>query len=177
MMRRLRLAANVCALAALTCGGLILAGLGLSQMLGYESLTVMSGSMEPHIHVGDLVLTERVAPLRVHPGDVITFRDPQNNARLITHRVQSIRLVGVKVRFVTKGDANTGVEHWSINADGAIGLVSYRVVGAGYALVSMRSPLGRLGLIILPALLLGGQLVYRIWRPKEKERFSGEPAY
>jgi signal peptidase I len=124
--------------------------------------------MEPRIHVGDVVFDRTIAPLRVHAGDVISFRDPEDNSRLITHRVRSVKLAGTKVGFVTQGDANTGVERWNMDLDGKVGRVSFRVVGAGYALDWLRSPLGRLLCVILPALVLGTWLVQRVWRPAEE---------
>jgi signal peptidase len=166
---RLVAVVRLLALTALLFSASIFVGLGIAKLYGFQSLTVMSGSMEPRIHVGDLVFDRSVAPLRTKPGDVITFLDPEDNSRLITHRVRSRKLVGAKVRFVTKGDANTGVERWNIDVGGKVGVVSYRVVGAGYALVWLRSPFGRLLCLILPGLVVGGSLIHRLWWPAEKE--------
>ena len=96
-----------------------MAGLFLSvsvpYLFGERSLTVLSGSMEPQLHVGDVVVVDQVPPLDVRVGDIVTFRDPEDASRLITHRVREIDVNGSDVAFVTKGDANTSVEHWKIN--------------------------------------------------------------
>jgi hypothetical protein len=55
---------------------------------------------------------------RTQPGQVVTFSDPSRAKKLITHRVRSVNVVDGTARFVTRGDANTGVERWSLSAAG-----------------------------------------------------------
>jgi signal peptidase I len=159
----------------------LLAGLFLAvsvpYLFGDRSLTVLSGSMEPQLHVGDVVVVEQVPPLDVRVGDIVTFRDPEDASRLITHRVRQIDVEGGSVEFVTKGDANTSVEHWRITTDGAIGRVQYHVWRLGYLMFWIRSPLGRLGMVVIPALLLGGFELWRIWRPaRDDEQDGSDPS-
>ncbi len=137
----------------------------LPFFLGIKSLTVLSGSMEPTIHVGDIVVVKQISPMEARIGDVVTFRDPGDPDKLITHRVRKITAADGKVAFETKGDANTSVEDWTVARDGTIGLVLYRVPRLGYVLFYVRGPLGRLLLVVLPALLLGGYELWRIWAP------------
>ncbi len=144
--------------------GLVLS-ITLPYLFGYRSLTVLSGSMEPTLRVGDVVVVREVPPLSVKVGDIVSFRDPTDFSRLITHRVRSIQVSGISVQFVTKGDANTSVEHWQVPITGTIGKVSYRVWRLGYALFWIRGRLGRLILLVIPALVLGAYELARIWRP------------
>jgi hypothetical protein len=44
----------------------------------------------------------------------------------------------------------------------------------GYLMFWIRSPLGRLGMVVVPALLLGGFELWRIWRPANEDE-RGEP--
>lgn len=67
-------------------------------ILGYGYAKVVSGSMEPTIHVGELVIVNTEVP--VQEGDVIMYLDENN--RLITHRV----IQQEEHLLVTKGDAN-----------------------------------------------------------------------
>jgi signal peptidase len=155
----------------------VIAGLFLSvsvpYLFGERSLTVLSGSMEPQLHVGDVVVVDQVPPLEVRVGDIVTFRDPEDASRLITHRVREIDVNGSEVGFVTKGDANTTVEHWKINAGGTIGRVRYHVWRLGYLMFWIHSPIGRLGMVVVPALLLGGFELWRIWRPANEDERDG----
>jgi len=136
------------------------------SFVGYGSLTVLSGSMEPTLHVGDVVIEDRVSPLDARIGDVVTFRDPEAPGRLYTHRIVSMTVSNDEVSFVTKGDANTGVERWRLPAGGKLGRVEYRIPLVGYLTNRAGSRLGRLGLIVLPAILFAIVEVRRIWRRK-----------
>lgn len=143
--------------------------IAVSVAFGDRPFTVMSGSMEPAVRVGDVVITRPIAPLAAHPGDVVTFRDPLDPKRLITHRLRSIEVRGASVHAVTKGDANNTVERWSVPTSARIGRVVLRLPRVGYALAVARGPLGKLLLIVIPALLLGVFELVRIWRPQRKE--------
>ena len=77
---------------------------------------------------------------------------------------------GTQVSFVTQGDANTGQERWNVPVDGQIGRVLYRVPKIGYALAWTQAPGGRIGLIVIPALLLIALALSRIWRMPQARR-------
>ena len=147
------------------CAAIALA-LAVPRAMGYQMFAVLSGSMEPTLHVGDVVVESRLAPLDARVGDVVTFRSPANQAKLITHRVLSLRASRGQVAFVTRGDANTGTERWTVPEDGVLGRVVYRVPKVGYVTNRMGSRIGRLALIVVPALLLGLYELKRIWRPR-----------
>ena len=148
-----------------TLGGLVLA-IGLPNAFHAKSLTVMSGSMEPVIGTGDIVIARQTAPMDVRVGDIVTFRDPLNHERLITHRVREMHVYGDDVVFVTRGDANTGEEQWALPKDGTIGRVAYTIPKLGYFMVWFHSTFGLLLLIVLPTLLLGASELWRLWRPR-----------
>ena len=142
----------------------VLLALVVPTALGFRSLTVMSGSMEPTMSTGDLVLVRRISPLDARVDDVISFMDPDDPSRLITDRVREIHVQDRQVVIVTKGDANTSVERWGIDADGTLGRVEVDLPLLGYAFTWLRSPLARLLLIIVPAVALGAVELARIWR-------------
>jgi signal peptidase I len=137
--------------------------------LGYRSFTVMSGSMAPAIAAGDVVVTRPMAPRQAEPGDIVTFRDPQREDRLLTHRVQRSVATADVVTFDTRGDANDASERWSVPADGRIGRVVYVVRWAGFVAQPAGTPVGRLLLIALPSFLLGVALLLWAWRPDRRQ--------
>ena len=136
-------------------------------------LTVLSGSMEPALMTGDVVVVRREGALDVAPGDIVTFRDP-GGGRLITHRVHHMRLREGAMHFVTRGDANQPVERWQIPADKPVRRVLYRVPLLGYALNLFRTRVGLLVLVGLPLTLLAVLELWVIWRPERE--VSGEHA-
>jgi signal peptidase I len=84
-----------------------LAACALAPMLfGLSGAVVQSGSMEPHISTGDVVLSHAL-PAKASPpmGRVITFRAPTGASRssLVLHRLVAENKNGT---LVTAGDAN-----------------------------------------------------------------------
>jgi signal peptidase I len=144
----------------------VLLAAALPMALGGTSMVVRSGSMTPTIRTGDVVVVRPIAPTEAAIGDIVTFKDPAGSDRLLVHRVRAISRSGDEVEVITKGDANSTQEHWKVAADGTIGTVAYRVPALGFAVAWISSPAGRIGLVILPALLLALMLLTRIWRPR-----------
>jgi len=161
----------------LTVAGWTVAGFAIALALalvvahasGRQSLTVMSGSMEPTIDTGDVVVAKPIAPMDARVGDVITYKEPHGTGRLITHRVRTMQALEGKVRFTTQGDANDTSERWQVGNTGQIARVTHRVPKLGYGLGFLRDPSKRLFLIAIPALLLGVFELVRIWRPARPE--------
>ena len=81
--------------------GLIVA---VPHLLGYEQYVVVSGSMEPAIPVGSLVMAKPVKPAELQVGDVIVFYTERHIDTPVTHRVVENRIDEREV--ITKGDAN-----------------------------------------------------------------------
>ena len=160
----LRVMAAVLVSAVLGLGGGLVVLAGAPRLAGFRSFTVMSGSMEPAISTGDVVVERAIHPLQARIGDVVTFKDATRGNELVTHRVRAIRVRGPVVSFVTRGDANTGTEHWSVRREGTIGRVAYHLPLAGYALVWTRTPWARLLLLVIPAIGLAGIELAGIWR-------------
>ena len=73
-------------------------GLALAVPLAFHArpLVVLSGSMEPALGTGDVSVVRTIAPLDARPGDVVTFRDPDDADRLITHRVREMHARGIR---------------------------------------------------------------------------------
>ena len=153
-------------LAAVLVVGIGLSSLGASPL---SVLSVLSGSMAPTIDTGDAVVVQTVSPREVRIGDVVTFRDPADRSRLITHRLRAVQVEGERVRMTTKGDANDTVERWTMDLDGELGVVRRRVPRLGFVLGQVQSLPGRLLLLGIPALLLGLVELRRIWAPPRTE--------
>ncbi len=148
-----------------TLGGLVLA-IGLPNAFHAKSLTVMSGSMEPVIGTGDIVVARQTAPMDVRVGDIVTFRDPLNHERLITHRVREMHVsatTSCSSRVATRTPARS-----SGRCRRTARSVGWRttIPKLGYFMVWFHSTFGLLLLIVLPTLLLGASELWRLWRPR-----------
>jgi signal peptidase len=150
---------------ALGFGICLTAAIALPTLAGYRALTVISGSMEPTIETGSIVLDKVISPLEAKPGDVVTFPDPSRDGRLVTHRLRNSRVEGSMAHMVTKGDANDAVERWTVPLDGRIGRVAYHVPKLGYARALISTRMLRLALLAA-VLALGLLLLLDVWRPR-----------
>jgi signal peptidase len=164
MRRALRLVLIACCWLPLGAAAGLIVALALPFAGGGRPYTVMSGSMEPAIDTGDVVITRFIRPAEARLGDVVTFDDPHHPGRLITHRVRAMRYRGDQIRFVTRGDANSAVERWSVPEGGQIARVAYRIPNVGRVESAAESAGLRLALVVVPALLLGAWLIRLIWR-------------
>lgn len=138
-------------------------------VVGDQPHTDLSGSMEPAISPGDVVINEEIEPWEAEVGDVVTFHDPEDQSKLLTHRVVSTKDTGSHIWFVTQGDANNTKEHWRVPATGEIGRLLYTVPWVGHLAVFARSKLGWALLIGIPLLLILIEELVRIWRPRPDE--------
>jgi signal peptidase I len=165
--------ANVVAWVVVIAGALLALVIAGPLALGDHPHTNLSGSMEPAIAPGDVVINEQIKPTAAEVGDIITFRDPQQQSKLLTHRVVSIKRDGSRLAFVTQGDANNTREHWKVPADGQIGRVMYTVPWVGHIAVLARTRLGWILLVGIPLLLILAEELVRIWRPRSRPGEGG----
>ncbi len=100
----------------------------LPALLGWAPQVILSGSMEPRIHSGDVVVTREVPADRLSKGSVITVQDPDHPAQTRTHRVVRRDADGT---IVTKGDANRQADSSSVKDADVIGLGVIRVPYVG----------------------------------------------
>lgn len=71
----------------------------ITTIKGYSVLEVVSGSMEPTIKIGDLIIID-TKDKNYKENDIVTFYDV--NGSFVTHRIISID----GDQMITKGDAN-----------------------------------------------------------------------
>lgn len=131
----LRVAAGIAG-AALTVG---MGAIALLPQLDARAMIVTSGSMEPTINVGGLVIVEEVDPRAVTAGDVITFNG-YSSENLTTHRVIDRKVVAGRLHFRTQGDANDTPDVDLAPGEGIVGRVRVDVPYAGRALAEVSRP-------------------------------------
>jgi signal peptidase len=139
--------------------------LALSLAIGQRPVVVLSGSMSPAIEPGDILVERKIAPRDARIGDVITFREPAGERRLLTHRVRSVRARGERVTIVTKGDANNSVERFVVAAGDEVGTPAWRIPALGYVTTFVRTPIGLIVAIFAPLLVLAFLELRDIWGP------------
>ncbi len=77
------------------------------HVFGYRTATMLTGSMDPGITPGDVVLSVPQPASEVEVGDVISYHIPVEDHRVETHRVvEVIHNENGTVAVRTQGDAN-----------------------------------------------------------------------
>lgn len=143
----------------LVVAGLIAILVVVPRLTGAAALSVLTGSMEPTIPTGSVVLVRPIDPAMISRGDVITYQVAPDVQELITHRVTKVHRDTRPVSFTTKGDNNRGEDLDPVPAGAIRGEVWFHVPLVGYAseYARSRAAIGLLailvGLSIISALL------------------------
>lgn len=117
------------------------------EIMGYKFFVVLTGSMEPDIGIGDLIIVKTVDPMTINSGDIITFQSSQSE-NIITHRVKE-KSDNENIEFITKGDANNVEDPNLVNSDSLIGKVSVHVPKVGSSLKFVQTNAKAVLIIIL----------------------------
>lgn len=141
-------------------------GNGMPKIFGVATAVVISGSMEPEISVGDLVVVKEQKTYK--EGEVITFYDSFSGA-YITHRI----VLAEGENYVTKGDANDS-EDGSIPQSAVVGKVVSVLRGAGNAVSFFRSPAGLFTVIAVCAVIWGVADIISILLEKKGKENNNE---
>ena len=94
----------------------------------FYSIVIASGSMEPNINIGDVVIVDQKAT-KFDVDDVIAYK--QENI-IIVHRIAKKINLGDSYYYYTKGDANSSMDDFVIEADMIVGKVNYKIPYLGY---------------------------------------------
>lgn len=105
----------------------------LASVNGYATLEVVSGSMEPTIDIGDLIIINQ-KDKKYKKNDIITFKDV--NSSFVTHRI--IKIDGKKI--ITKGDNNNSKDEGYITKDKIVGKYVFKINKLGFLVKSIKNP-------------------------------------
>jgi signal peptidase len=134
-----------------------------TNMLGYNSYVIYSGSMEPAVKVGSLLLTRPVNVEDLQVGDVITYRSPGNHT-MLTHRIVDMRQEDGEWVFQTKGDASPGPDPQEVILHGQATKMAFDIPYLGYVVDFAKSIQGVVLLLLVPAAGLTAMQAQKIWR-------------
>lgn len=75
-------------------------------VFGYQIFRVSSGSMEPELMIGDVILIKEAEPQDIQKGDIVTYKGEEGdlNDKFITHKmIEDPQLVDGRYVFHTQG--------------------------------------------------------------------------
>lgn len=132
---------------------------------GYMMFRVVTGSMEPTIPTGALLISHETDIASIQMGDIVCFQTQEAEiwGKIITHRVVEV-LNGTdgSILLRTQGDANLVADGYFVDRDNLIGKVIWHT-GDGSMLALIFSvftnKVGFLGCVVFPCLLLAGLIL------------------
>lgn len=140
----------------------------LSWLAGWRLQHVRTGSMEPTHPVGALVVSTPIDASEVEVGMPVTFRDPADEGRVVTHRVVRVeRDEAGELGFVTQGDANVDPDAEVVPAANVQSRVRWSVPHLGAVLEQATGPWGVVLLAVVPVVLF-------VWGEVRERRHRGE---
>jgi len=127
-----------------------------AKVIGLQTYSIISGSMEPTYSKGDLVYVKIGSPEAIKTGDVITFV-LNEQLQVATHRVYSVD--SANQRFYTKGDANENPDATPVLFRNFIGTPVFSIPYLGYVADWVQSSPGMyiaiaVGVVLLLAVFL-----------------------
>lgn len=124
-------------------GALVAALTFLAAQSGMRPLVVRSGSMEPAISTGSMVLMRKVPASAIKQGDVVSVERPDRTR--VTHRVLAVEHQGTTAVLTLKGDANEDPDPAPVTVTTAYRLV-FSIDGIGRFTSWLATPAGGFGL-------------------------------
>ena len=109
------------------------------KIFGYSGLIILTGSMEPNYHPGDIIIIHEQNDYKVR--DVITFHQ---RGMVVTHRI----VAKEGTTFTTQGDANNSSDD-PIQLSDIEGKVIRRVGKVGKAILFLQTPAGIISLVVV----------------------------
>lgn len=167
--RRLR---NVAAVLVLVGAVLPFVVVGVPQVVGADhSFVVLSGSMQPSMAPGDVVIVRSAPAEVIGGGDVITFRDGSD---ITTHQVVDVEQTAEGPVFTTKGTANDAVDPRPIPADSVVGTVWFVIPWVGHVVLFAKTKLGAFVLVGVPGILLVVSELYDLYQARSRASTTSE---
>lgn len=134
-----------------------LVGNQLPMPFGYGAAVVLSGSMEPVLSAGDLIIVKETD--QIQERDIVVFQDGNS---LVVHRVVQIG----EETVTTKGDANQ-VNDEPVSIDAVKGKVQLWIPYAGNVVGFLKTPIGTICIIVLAICLI--EIPHRNEKKKDEE--------
>lgn len=119
---------------------------------GFQTMVVMSGSMEPAILSGSLAVVREAD--QYQKGDIVTFQTSPGSEQTITHRIYQVEQTNGQKLFVTKGDANEDVDPQKVPPGQIQGKFVFALPLLGYLVSFTQTTVGFVVMIIIPAMLI-----------------------
>lgn len=122
---------------------IIIASIGLVFVLvstgffGFQPTVIYSGSMNPEIEIGDIVIIKETKTDEIKKGDIIEYIDSDLKVPII-HRVIEKNTEGQNPVFITKGDANNAADENPVLEQQIVGKKIFKIPKIGWIPITIK---------------------------------------
>lgn len=128
----------------------------------FEARMVLTGSMEPTISAGSLVIFDKgITKEELQVGDIIIFHYAPYGDVPITHRIIDIVKNGDTIQYICKGDASSGLQ--TISSGDVIGKITFTSMFLGNLLTFIQTP----SVLIIGSLVLIAVTIIIFFLPED----------
>ncbi len=125
---------------------------------GFKPFVIASGSMEPNINIGDIVLVQPTDINEIKVGNIIAYHVSN---RIVVHRVVEVLNNNGKIYLKTKGDANLDADPGLVTERAVLGKIAFTIPRVGFIALGFQYMMVNYP-FLLPALIVGSLLLYAI---------------
>ena len=134
----------------------------IASLFGYKAFVISSGSMEPTLNIGDIVITKETKQEQIQKNNIITFME---DGYTVTHRVADIIEKDGDTYYQTKGDNNNTYDAELVKYEDIEGVYVFKINSIGNIVVYAQSTTAVM-IIIICAIYI----IYRISSRKDDRK-------
>ena len=131
-----------------------------SFIFGIQSFVILTGSMEPALPVGTIVITQQSSTY--NKNDIIAFK---KDDKTVTHRIVEVKNENNVFSYKTRGDANNVDDIDLVRKDNILGKMVFLIPFLGSFVLYLKTIPGFLIFIVLPAIIY---IIFEIFNIKKE---------
>lgn len=135
----------------------------------YQMYIVLSDSMVPTFHAGDIVIIKNASAKDLKINDIITFVASGTKDTLVTHRIVGFEKTDNSLQYTTKGDNNSTKDGTVVKPDALKGKYLFNVPILGYFFVFLQKhPIIIMFAFLAIGLIFGINMIVSSLKEKKK---------
>ena len=153
--------------------GLFMLAMGTTSPL----VVVTSGSMEPTLYRGDLLVLQGRPIDQIQVRDIIVFEDEEFGEGAVVHRVVEVTVIGDVTHLRTKGDFNLSEDPGTRTEGEVIGVMVLSIPALGHVSLFLQTDVGRfLVIAIFIAIIVVPEIICKEEEEVEEQVSTTEPS-
>lgn len=137
----------------------VIAKSNIPSVFGFSPLTVLTGSMEPEIYPGDMVVIHRQSDYAV--GDTITYV-VEDGKSSVTHKIIRSYVESGTTYYITQGINNNTEDEFPVAKSQVAGKVVLIIPGLGTFLEWLKTPSGIVLILLFACIVVAAVYIIKV---------------